>query len=314
MDNERFYNLFINRPERIGLSEPVLKGKEASVSIEFGEIVGYLDEHLSKHDAHGVGAYAVSEEGTSLWGCYDFDSKTSDPAIDANYALQSLRRAGLNGVIEISRSGEGRHVWVFMDEAVPADELRKCLLLVDEAAALECSEINPKQRVGTDHTKNLGNYVRLPYHARWIDEGRMVCLDDDGNYMSLDQFLDHAEKTKVSTQRVLELAQRYHPRPPPRREVPVDDGKRKRAGVATQDAHLIMRGEAVVHDGGFYDGRNHKLWNLANYLANHPGYNRDEGHALMERVWHEQLEQDPDHISMDICRSMIDRAYDAVEG
>jgi len=305
---KRFYRLFVNREHRIGLSEPKLKGRERSVVIEPRQLPGHLQAHLTDPTAEGVGCYAADEDGNSWWGCFDFDSKRGDPAVDAQYALTCLRRAGLNGVIEISRSGEGRHVWLFLDLPVPADTLRKALLLVDEAAALECQEINPKQRVGTDHSKNLGNYVRLPYHAKWVPHNRMVCVDDDGRILSFEQFLDYAEAHQVSSARVRELAERYHEKPPPRREVKIE-GKRVKVSSATQDAHNIVKGQMIYHEGGMVDGRNNNLWNLANFLAAHPQYNLDEAHALMVSVWENQLDQKPDFISLDVCRSMIDRAF-----
>ena len=307
----KFMELFINRPTRVGLSEPSLTGKERSVVTEPSEIHGLLSNHLFEQQSHGVGAYAASEQGFSKWGCYDFDAKTSDPAADASYASQALARAGLTGIVEISRSGEGRHVWVFLDEPVAADDLRKCLRLVDSAAGLECGEINPKQRVGTDHSKNLGNYVRLPYHARWVDEQRMVCLNAVGKPMSLEMFVRQAYANLTPATRVVELAGRYHEEPPPRRHIPVKGARTAGKRIIT-DAHLIMRGDMVTHEGGLHDGRNNKLFTFANYVAQHPAYRHDIDSALglMERVWREQLDQHPDFIGLDVCLSMIRRAFD----
>lgn len=311
----RFLGLFQGRVTQAGQSEPAgdgreFKGKERSIPVgSLGEYQELVRVHLEDPDSWGLGAYPVNEEGMTQWGCLDFDSKTSSPAADASYALSALRRAGLDGVVEVSRSGDGRHVWVFLDEWVWSDDLRKCLLLVDHAAGIECNEINPKQRVGTDFTKNTGNYVRLPYHAHWPDT--MRALDEQGRPLDLPGFLDYAERHRSSAQRVVELAKRWHPTPPPKRHIPMKGSDRKVAGV-TQDAHLIMRGDTVRHEGGFHDGRNNKLWNFARYLAAHPGYQDDvdSAHALMERVWSEQLEQSPDYIPLDVCSDMIRRAYE----
>lgn len=320
-DDYRFFELFHGRVSKVGRSEPVgngrdVKGKEKSEDCTEPLLRELIQAHLYL-ETWGVGCYPVNIEGKARWGCMDFDSKTSEPAQDAAYALSCIKRAGLDGVVEISRSGDGRHVWVFLDDWVDADDLRKCLLLIDTAAAIECSEINPKQRVGTDFTKNVGNYVRLPYHRHWMEwnaqhnERRMICVDEFGNDLDLEAFLDYAESHRASSARVLELAERYHPVPPPKREVPMK-GTERRKGPVTQDAHLIMRGEAVMHEGGFHDGRNNKLWNFAKYISGHPAYASDIGsaYALMEHVWNEQLVQEPDFIPLDVCREMIRRAFE----
>ena len=312
----RFFDLFAGRQTKVGLSEPKIKGKERSENTTPTNLGHLMNSHLTDAASDGVGCYPVNEEGMALWGCFDFDSKTSEPARDAAYAAATLERAGLHGIVEMSRSGEGRHVWVFLDERVNAHTLRKALLLVDEAGGLECSEINPKQRPGADFSKTVGNYVRLPYHARWVDEGRMICFDNRGEPLTLEGFLDYAEAHKSSSRRVLELAQRYHPKPPPKRHVPVSShSPRSSIAAPAQDAQLIMRGDPIFHEGGFHDGRNNKLWCFANYLARHPGYANDieAAYTHMQRVWEEQLVQEPDFIPADVCQDMIRRAFEGAQ-
>jgi hypothetical protein len=53
----------------------------------------------------------------------DFDAQ--DWREDARAFLRSCRELGVPAALEISRSGEGAHVWVFFEEAVPAREARQ---------------------------------------------------------------------------------------------------------------------------------------------------------------------------------------------
>lgn len=305
-----FVNLFWGRTDRLGMN---VDGQEQSAHVDPRKVDQAMRAHLTDPNAPIVGVYPVTPDGLTQWGCFDFDSATSNPGQDAMNCLEALRMVGLDGVVEVSRSGEGRHVWVFADDFIPALTMRKALLFVDHAAELECNEINPKQRLErapVDYRKTIGNYVRLPYHAghatmRALDEGT-------GELLDLESFLSKA--TRCSHAQLKFVASRWHNQPPPRREVEfsLDARKSESSREPTQDAELILRGDIVEHGGGFVDGRNNKLYSLAKYMAVHPRYDRAAAEGIMTRVHEEQLVQEPDFIALPVLLDMVRRSFDEI--
>lgn len=305
---QRFMELFWGREDRLGMN---IDGKEQSVEMDKSglmTVTDFMSNHLQYPSEPIVGVYPVRPDELCRWGCFDFDSKTSNPAADAERCRQALERAGLHGHIEISRSGDGRHVWVFSEEWIDWEVMKLALMFIDHAAELDCNEINPKQRLGTDFTKNLGNYVRLPYHA---GHDTMKMIDHEtGEILDLEQAM--ASIKTCSLAQLNFVASRYVKQAPPRRKVGLAMNSQERASsqTPTQDAQLILRGEMIEHEGGFVDGRDNKLWNLAIYLAGHPRYEQEEAEHVMAGVYQNQLSQEPDHIPLSVCLDKIRRAFE----
>lgn len=80
-----------------------------------------IDGHLAGE--HTLGLYPLLENDTCHLLAVDFDEQ--DWREDARAFLRSCRELGMPAALEISRSGEGAHVWVFFEEAVPAREARQ---------------------------------------------------------------------------------------------------------------------------------------------------------------------------------------------
>ena len=78
--------------------------------------------HLSGADDQGrpfvMGVYPMLEDETCLFLAVDFDGDTWQA--DAAAFLETCRRLALPTALERSRSGEGAHIWIFFDEALPA--------------------------------------------------------------------------------------------------------------------------------------------------------------------------------------------------
>ena len=70
-----------------------------------------------------VGLYPLLENDHCHLLAVDFDEQ--DWRDDARAFLRSCRQLAVPAALEISRSGEGAHVWVFFEEAVPAREARQ---------------------------------------------------------------------------------------------------------------------------------------------------------------------------------------------
>lgn len=164
--------------------------------------------HLS--DGPYIGVYPAVPRGTNpsicVWGCSDIDVED----LDAARTLQrTLEMAGVTAWVERSRS-KGYHVWVFASEQVPAESMRRLLLVAHQVANYPAREVNPKQS-DVSATK-VGNYVRIPYPSglRSTPERRVI-LDDNDQPMPLQEFLQVAISSRVPLETIERLAELYVP-------------------------------------------------------------------------------------------------------
>ncbi len=92
---------------------------------QYRELLPLSDEAIYGHLAgdHTLGLYPLLENDHCHLLAVDFDEQ--DWRDDARGFLRSCRELGVAAALEISRSGEGAHVWVFFEEAVSAREARQ---------------------------------------------------------------------------------------------------------------------------------------------------------------------------------------------
>lgn len=117
--------------------------------------------HLSGENPIGVYPSYPDQNGDrwTRWGCCDIDTGDWQEAFQLATALAGL---GLVPHVERSRS-KGWHIWVFVEQPVPAATMRRCLKVAYAAIDLPAKEANPKSEVLAPN--QLGNYVRLPYNG-----------------------------------------------------------------------------------------------------------------------------------------------------
>ena len=72
-------------------------------------------DHLAGE--HTVGVYPLLEDDTCYFLAVDFDE--ADWRDDARAFMQSCEELGIPAALEISRSGQGAHAWVFFASAFP---------------------------------------------------------------------------------------------------------------------------------------------------------------------------------------------------
>jgi hypothetical protein len=86
-----------------------------------------------------LGTYSPAPDGTTVYGCVDFDGggrhaqPLADPLGAALDFLETCQRAGLTVFLEKSGGGKGWHAWMFFAGPVPAalntsQQRRQCLL------------------------------------------------------------------------------------------------------------------------------------------------------------------------------------------
>lgn len=162
-----------------------------------------FERHLSGLEP--IGIYPLMSDSTVWWGCSDIDEDDIDKARNLQLAMQVR---GVPAFIE--RTRRGFHVWVFVDEPVPASVMRRAFLSAHQAVNVPPKEVNPKQEVST----GLGNYVRLPYPIGPTVAliGERVMLDSEDRPIPLELFLSEATENLATLAMLQPLADMHKPR------------------------------------------------------------------------------------------------------
>jgi len=153
-----------------------------------------IRRHLSGQDDSRrdfvMGAYPMLLDETCFFLAADFDKASWRD--DAGAFLETCRRMGLPAALERSRSGNGGHIWLFFDEAVPAALARK----LGAHVLTETMERRPD--IGLDSYDRFfpnqdtlpqggfGNLIALPLQKQARERGNSVFLDE--------QFIPYADQ------------------------------------------------------------------------------------------------------------------------
>lgn len=164
-----------------------------------------------------IGIYPMLNDLTVRWGCSDFDTGYDQSSIEATNVKNVLTQLGVDSYVERSRS-KGHHVWVFVNEWVPAQNMRDMLLFAHQIADLPVKEINPKQTTIEHLQRGFGNYVRLPYpgalHPNAIHPFKQCMVTDTGEPIALGTFLGTVRcNTPADIAHVAQLWQPPTPKP-----------------------------------------------------------------------------------------------------
>jgi len=142
--------------------------------------------HLSGQDDEGrdfvMGVYPMFQDETCFFLAADFDK--THWREDAAAILKTCLRMGLPAALERSRSGNGGHVWLFFDEAIPAALARRLGSHILTATMERRPDIGldsydrffPNQ--DTLPQGGFGNLIALPLQKRPRDLGNSVFIDD----------------------------------------------------------------------------------------------------------------------------------------
>ncbi|MCA9049041.1 MAG: hypothetical protein KDA89_09965 [Planctomycetaceae bacterium] len=147
-----------------------------------------IRRHLSGKDATGAdftaGVYPMLLDETCFFLAMDFDK--SHWREDTAAVLETCRRLDVPAALERSRSGNGGHVWIFFDEAIPATIARR----LGSHVLTETMERRPD--IGLDSYDRFfpnqdtlprggfGNLIALPLQKQPRSRGNSVFLDDNG--------------------------------------------------------------------------------------------------------------------------------------
>lgn len=129
-----------------------------------------------------IGIYPLQSDDSCYFLAADFDE--ADWREDAKAFMQSFRELGIPEALEISRSGNGAHAWIFFAEPVPAREARQLGAALishtcDRTRQLSLTSYDrlfPNQ--DTMPKGGFGNLIALPLQKQPRESGHSVFVDE----------------------------------------------------------------------------------------------------------------------------------------
>ena len=149
------------------------------------KLLSLTDDVLRQHleGKQTIGVYPLLVDETCWFLAVDFDKKSWQD--DTAAFLETCRELGVSAALERSRSGNGGHVWIFFERAIPASTARKLGSLIltrtmDRRHQLGMDSYDrffPNQ--DTMPKGGFGNLIALPLQWNPRQNGKSVFLDSD---------------------------------------------------------------------------------------------------------------------------------------
>lgn len=152
-----------------------------------------------------LGVVPVLNDGTCTWGSIDVDEYDADVL----KLVSEVERAKLPLVPCRSKSG-GLHLFLFLDRPTPAADVIATLRDVAARLGVAGSEIFPKQSQVLAERGDVGSWIVMPYFGGDFG-GKLraqVGLRKTGGEMSLEEFLDLAERSRQTPEQFATLRDR----------------------------------------------------------------------------------------------------------
>jgi superfamily II DNA or RNA helicase/very-short-patch-repair endonuclease len=141
--------------------------------------------HLSGHDSDGkdfvIGIYPMLQDETCFLLAADFDQ--GDWREDAQAFRKTCEHLNIPAALERSRSGDGAHIWIFFDRAIPAALARQLGSHILTEAMEHRPEIGFKSydrffpNQDTLPRGGFGNLIALPLQRQPRESGNSLFLD-----------------------------------------------------------------------------------------------------------------------------------------
>ncbi|MCG7274880.1 DEAD/DEAH box helicase [Corynebacterium singulare] len=159
-----------------------------------------IEGHLRRDNRFHVGLYPLCTDDSCRLLCCDFDDDDFKQAARA-YAAE-CRNQGLDPLIEVSRSGNGAHVWVFFGEPIPAGLARSVGIGLLAKASPDSyfssfDRFFPSQDTLPAKGRGFGNLIALPLAGHHRSEGTTVFVDHE--FQPLPDQFEALARTKKST-------------------------------------------------------------------------------------------------------------------
>ncbi|MGV0385123.1 TOTE conflict system archaeo-eukaryotic primase domain-containing protein [Corynebacterium tuberculostearicum] len=159
-----------------------------------------IEGHLRRDNHFHVGLYPLCTDDSCRLLVCDFDNEDFKQAARA-YA-EECNTLCLDALLEVSRSGNGAHVWLFFDEPIPASLARSVGIGLLAKASPDSyfssfDRFFPSQDTLPANGRGFGNLIALPLAGQHRSEGTTVFVDSD--FQPLPDQFEALARTKKST-------------------------------------------------------------------------------------------------------------------
>ncbi len=189
------------------------------------DVIGrHLRRPVSERDELHAGLYPLLPDDTTQLLVCDFDGKSGskDWRGDADAYLRACADVGTPALLEISRSGEGAHVWVFFTEPVEAVAartlgmglIRQAIDARDGMSLSSYDRLIPSQDFVPTHSKKgarFGNLIALPLSGAAHASGTTLFCDPATWTPYRDQFAHLSGTGRLSPQRLKQILDELGP-------------------------------------------------------------------------------------------------------
>lgn len=185
---------------------PTIKCSECNHSLYAPVTDNIIRQHLRGEITAGV--YPLLVDNRCYLLAIDFDE--ADWREDARAVLQTCLENDLPAALEISRSGEGAHLWRFFARATPAREVRRLGAALISATCARTRQLALKSydrlfpNQDTMPKGGFGNLIALPLQKEPRDLGRSVFVD--ANFQQIPDQWTFLENIKPLAQSRIETA------------------------------------------------------------------------------------------------------------
>ncbi|MGP4105286.1 TOTE conflict system archaeo-eukaryotic primase domain-containing protein [Nonomuraea sp. KM90] len=218
---------WVSRDGKVGWSpaeaKPWDKDKPDSARVFLPFTDDVIDRHLrrpaSARDELHVGLYPLLPDDTTRVLVCDFDGKSgrSGWQDDAQAYVRACAEAGVPALAEVSRSGQGAHVWIFFIAPVAASSARALGMALlrramDTQAGMPLSTYDrliPSQDfvpINSRKGARFGNLIALPLNGAAHATGATLFCDPATWIPYPDQFAYLSQTRRLTPQRVKEIA------------------------------------------------------------------------------------------------------------
>tara|TARA_R110000822_G_scaffold65575_3_gene160461 strand:+ start:15394 stop:16917 length:1524 start_codon:yes stop_codon:yes gene_type:complete len=199
---EEFYNLF--KGSDIAHGTFVVKNNRASDGKKQGSAkilrepttIEMWQEHLK--GGVGLGIIPIRSDNKCRWGAIDID----DYAVSHKELVAKLKENKIPAVVGRTKSG-GAHVWIFVSEAVEAEDMQRKMTELSAALGFAGSEIFPKQTTILLDRGDTGNFLNMPYHGS--DNSTRYAFDTKGEALNTEQFIQNCKRFVMKPDKFYQL-------------------------------------------------------------------------------------------------------------